>query len=709
MKLEGKTRDKGARKKSRLPQNFRDVLQNLLAFSQRGYGQPDFLRATVETLLQYSGCDLLEVSLAQPAKGYRGAGFLDGQGSFQWEWHQSGPTNHHGRLFTGGGGGELDNLVASMLNGPAPVAAPSLTRSGSFWTGDAARPVLLREPGGNHLESRSVVLGGEYQSLALIPFTVADNRHAVLKFAGRQRELFEKDDIQFFEAVAEALGVALAHQEALWALRERVKELSCLYGVAKAMQNPSRSMEEVVGDVLRLLPPGWQYPGITEASIILDGRVQSTPHMSQALDVQSADILVDGLARGEVSVGYLEKKPQADEGPFLAEERSLLNAVAEALGVSLAHHAAQLALRERVKELTCLHAIAEAAQQPEITLGDLLWRVVQLLPAAWQYPEAASARLTLDERTYASPGFVSRPYSQVADIEVNGRVRGSVEVTYLVDKPELDEGPFLKEERHLIDEVARQVGLIVERREAAEEKDKLQQQLRHADRLATIGQLAAGAAHELNEPLGSILGFAQLAKGSHDLPVQAAKDLDKIVDAALHAREVIRKLMLFSRQMPARKTKFNLNSLVREGLFFMESRCAREGIEIVRELAENLPEISADPSQVHQVLVNLVVNAAQAMSGGGRLTIRTSREDGFVVLLVEDTGMGMSEEIKRQIFVPFFTTKEVGQGTGLGLSVVHGIVEAHGGSIRVESEVGKGSRFEVRLPAIGTEVEGQGE
>ncbi len=156
--------------------------------------------------------------------------------------------------------------------------------------------------------------------------------------------------------------------------------------------------------------------------------------------------------------------------------------------------------------------------------------------------------------------------------------------------------------------------------------------------------------------------------------------------------------MVSARQVPTRKTSCNVNRLVQDGLFFIESRCSREGIELVRRLEDGLPDITADPSQIHQVLVNLVVNAVQAMPAGGTLTITTRSAGESVVLAVEDTGVGMDSDVLKQIFVPFFTTQEVGQGTGLGLSVVHGIVASHGGAIHVESQVGKGSRFEVTLP-----------
>jgi len=141
--------------------------------------------------------------------------------------------------------------------------------------------------------------------------------------------------------------------------------------------------------------------------------------------------------------------------------------------------------------------------------------------------------------------------------------------------------------------------------------------------------------------------------------------------------------------------------LVEEGLHFLESRCDKEGIERVCSFSPDLPEITADPAQLTQVLVNLIVNAIQAMPEGGRLTVRTLAGEGHISLIVEDTGIGMSEVVMKKIFIPFFTTKDINQGTGLGLAVVHGIVTSHGGSIKVDSKVGRGTRFEVKLPLTG--------
>jgi len=177
--------------------------------------------------------------------------------------------------------------------------------------------------------------------------------------------------------------------------------------------------------------------------------------------------------------------------------------------------------------------------------------------------------------------------------------------------------------------------------------------------------------------------------------------------ASLHAREVIKKLMIFARQMPPQKTRVNLNQTVGESLYFLESRCAKEGIKVIRQLSPDLPDVIADQSQMTQVLVNTVVNAIQAMPEGGQLNVRTSYDENSVLLIVEDTGTGMEENVQRQIFQPFFTTKDVGKGTGLGLAVVYGIIASHGGTIHVDSTVGKGTKIEIRLPILETPNPGE--
>jgi len=191
-------------------------------------------------------------------------------------------------------------------------------------------------------------------------------------------------------------------------------------------------------------------------------------------------------------------------------------------------YSTKAALAERVKELTCLYGIAQIAGEPGISLEEIIQRIIELLPPAWQYPEIALARIKYDGASYTSPGFREYHNKQTADIFVDGMSRGTIDIVYTQEKPQADEGPFLKEERNLIDAVAKQVALIVERKQAEDDKLKLHAQLRHADRLSTIGMLAAGVAHELNEPLGNILGFAQLAKKTPRVPSIVKRVIEKI-------------------------------------------------------------------------------------------------------------------------------------------------------------------------------------
>ncbi len=358
----------------------------------------------------------------------------------------------------------------------------------------------------------------------------------------------------------------------------------------------------------------------------------------------------------------------------------------------------RIKLRERVKELTCLYGIAQIASNPDLSLENKLVDIIRLLPPAWQYPECAYARITIDEHVFQTPGFKEETHRQTATICIAGRNRGSVEIHYRDGRGGLRKNPFLHEEKNLINNIAGQLALMIEHEEAMTAKAELGKQLIKADRLAAIGQLAAGVAHELNEPLNTILGFAQLTQKTPRMPARALTDLEKIAAAALHARSIIKELLIFARQGKPSNTRVNLNRMIMDELHLFESLCGKSAVELRRIVDRRLPDITANKSQIRQVISNLMVNALQAMPDGGILTLQTSFDASRVYLRVDDTGIGMDDEIKESIFLPFFTTKDVDQGTGLGLSVVHGIVSSHGGGINVKSDKGKGSCFCVSFP-----------
>jgi signal transduction histidine kinase len=385
-------------------------------------------------------------------------------------------------------------------------------------------------------------------------------------------------------------------------------------------------------------------------------------------------------------------------GFFSLGDKKYFEEIAQTAGIAIANRRAQVALRERFKELRCMYGICQVINRPHTSLDTILHNIVKLLPPAMQYPEICYGRIILDGRVYSASGFPEDRERLSSNIHIDGITRGLVEVTYGRKKDALEAEIFLREEQALIDNIAHQLAMIVERKQAEEEKARLEEQLRHSDRLATIGQLAAGVAHELNEPIGNILGFAQLAGKTPQLPEQAEKDINRIVESSLNARDIVKKLLTFARQAPSRKITFNPNNLIERALPFFTTRFAHENIQAEFFPDADLPDISADPGQINQVFINLIVNAMQAMPDGGNLYITTFLQDGWACMSVKDTGTGMSEDVLKQIFVPFFTTKKVGQGTGLGLSLVHGIVTSHGGKTEVKSKPGEGSEFIIKLP-----------
>ncbi len=362
-------------------------------------------------------------------------------------------------------------------------------------------------------------------------------------------------------------------------------------------------------------------------------------------------------------------------------------------------------LEERVKELKCLYEIAQLSGQRHLSLREVLEGVTSALPGALQFPQKGRARILLDGVVYAAAGDGPGKVGHAAPVMVNGRPRGEVQVGY----PE--EGGsrrlILQEERRLLAEVARQVSLVIEHREAEENEATLREQLRHVDRLAMIGQLASGVAHELNEPLGSILGFAQLLGKSTRRSPQVRQDVAKIEAAALRAREVIRKLMTFARQQAPHYEWVDVNELLRENMSLWRMRAEEYDIRVVCSCDPALPRIMADAGQIGQVVTNLALNALQAMADGGTLAFKTRRCGPWVELRVEDTGSGIPTAVLPRIFDPFFTTKDIDQGTGLGLAVTHGIVTAHGGTIRAENRRARGTRFTVRLPVRRSDVPGE--
>jgi GAF domain-containing protein len=319
------------------PVRFGELLHRLFATPSQGFLRLNFLQMAGGAILEFLGCDLLEVRLEEAGKVYRCRATV-GQGVSRFIC--AGPTLSPGPAEQPGidpqGRPITDQIMDSVLRGRFLAPPPFSTRGGSFWTGDATRPVLIRENGRADAQARSLVIGGDYPSLAFIPVPVDERIRGILHLGSRKAERFTREDIQFFETVGETLGVAVAFQAAQWALRERVKELDCLYGIAQVAQRAGLSLDEQLRGIVELLPPAWQYPDLTEARIILDGRAFATRGFQETPWPQEAPLRVGDQLRGSLRVVYTQEMPLFDEGPFLREERSLIDELARQVGLIVA-------------------------------------------------------------------------------------------------------------------------------------------------------------------------------------------------------------------------------------------------------------------------------------------------------------------------------------------------------------------------------------
>jgi two-component system NtrC family sensor kinase len=240
-----------------------------------------------------------------------------------------------------------------------------------------------------------------------------------------------------------------------------------------------------------------------------------------------------------------------------------------------------------------------------------------------------------------------------------------------------------------------------------------QEQLVQKEKLASVGQLAAGVAHEINNPLGSVLLYADiLRKEAPADDMQQLEDLEMIIREATRCKTIVNDLLNFSRQNEVMAQETDLNQLLGEMAQEAKVQELYDKVEIVTQLDPELPPIQADPLQLRQVFLNLMSNAAEAMPQGGTLTLttQTGPTPGLITAEVEDTGVGISDENMKKIFTPFFTTKPIGRGTGLGLAIIYGIVKMHRGQISLKSQLGKGTKFTItlreKLPLRGQPSEG---
>ncbi|TVP47122.1 MAG: PAS domain S-box protein, partial [Gemmatimonadales bacterium] len=492
------------------------------------------------------------------------------------------------------------------------------------------------------------------------------------------------------------------------ALRERVKELRVLTRTSEILNRSDLRLVERLQLVVELIPSGWMHPDLTEARLVFGDNVLSTPGFREVPWVVGAEISTPE-ERGRLEVAYFGPRPEAaaGEGPFLPEEVEVLGNLARLIEEAVQREALQRVLTQ------AFSALEEAVLVIDHSHGR----------RGISYVNPATERIfgfTRDELEGESteklhvdhPSFVRFGRESAMALARDGTFHGTFRMCRR-DRTEFDAEQTVT----LLDPSRGPEGGAVSVIRDVSERTAMEQQLRQMQKMESVGQLAGGIAHDFNNVLTVIRSQVDLIiLDLEDGPV--VEDLQLVRKAADRATTLTAQLLAFSREQILLPKTVELGAVVRDAGQLLE-RLIGEHIQVVYRLAPDLPPVRLDPNRLGQVLLNLAVNARDAMPRGGTLEISTALEDmtpqkagrtgsasgARVVLTVTDNGSGMSPEVIRRAFDPFFTTKGRDRGTGLGLAMVYGTVKQSGGTIELDSEPGQGTRVTLRFPCADEPVD----
>jgi signal transduction histidine kinase/ActR/RegA family two-component response regulator len=410
------------------------------------------------------------------------------------------------------------------------------------------------------------------------------------------------------------------------------------------------------------------------------------------LEKLEAALIVPIKGRGDALTGALILEQKMSGQPYSSEDKKMLTNLANHVGVKLENarlYRDSIQTREDLK--TWLNSMSDSVViiSPESTIqymnttarnkfGDFTGKT------CWQAlgREIKCTLCPVRELDHNMPA-----YNQI--VKVGNRF---YDAAY---------GPFLGPDgKQSVIEVLRD---ITERRKMENEKREFERKAQVASRLATVGELSAGIAHEINNPLTAVVGYAELLSQRDDLPADIKSDLSTINEGARRVANILRRLLLFSRQSRPMRDLISVGDLLQTTLELRAYQLKNSNIKVIKNIDKDVPRILADGGQLQQVFLNLIANAESEMytaNGKGVLVLKVEKKESSLLISFQDDGPGISEENMQKLFQPFFTTKPFGKGTGLGLSICHGIISEHNGRIWAESQPGKGATFFLEIPLI---------
>ncbi|OXA93275.1 hypothetical protein B0A75_20245 [Flavobacterium oncorhynchi] len=352
-------------------------------------------------------------------------------------------------------------------------------------------------------------------------------------------------------------------------------------------------------------------------------------------------------------------------------------------------------LKERVKELTCLLEISSTIAQADRAEKKILQKIILSVKKAYMYSEDIVIEVQIQDFILSTSKLPKHSVFQISDITILEANSGFIKAHY--PKNKYNNSHFLDEEQKLLNAIAFEIGSYLEKFQILEKKNQLISTIEHMNRLSILSEMTAGIAHELNNPLANILGYAELIKLNNTDP-EIDVDISTIINSAIYSRKIINKILSFSSDVPYHFEKQKIKSMVNFAVSLLKQNFQRKEIKNELIFKNTIDYINVDSIQLTQALLNLLINALDASPEKSTLKTTIENDLQYLFVIIEDQGLGIHENIKSKVFEPFFTTKAANEGCGIGLTMVSRIVKIHNGEIIIKDNFPQGTIFTIKLP-----------
>ena len=489
----------------------------------------------------------------------------------------------------------------------------------------------------------------------------------------------------------------LALKKNMYDLEERVKEQKCLYGISSLAQRRGLALEEILQGIVDIIPPAWQYPENTCARIILEGKEIRTGNFEKSVWKQASDITVNEKQSGTVEVCYLEEKPESEEGPFLKEERTLIDAIAGQAGRIIEHKRAEEALRESEKGFRDLVENSltgfSIIQDNQIVFQNTeQQKLLGPLPRSPKFEDIKSIHPNDVEKV--KEFYLNITSKEFRTLDMDFRFFAQREINSKTDMKWVNC-------RAVKIEYLGKGAVLINMTDITKTKE-MEHLLRIQDKMTSLGRIAAGMAHEIRNPLSGINVYLNTLQNIYDKG-ESLEKVKRIIEqtqaASNKIKSVVKRVMDFSKPSAPKFVLIDINQPIEEAFNLSSVTLRKSGITVEKTLAEGLPLCRADPRLIEEVILNLITNAAEALRNVDKpkkIEISSYTKKNSVFVKVSDSGLGVPLNVRNQIFDPFYTTKD--DGTGIGLSISHRIITDHGGFLSVSASNLGGAEFIVEIP-----------